>query len=110
MSCGRQRRHRRCRFRAAGTSSVAPEAMLARDYSLDIGSCISRSWELVKRNFWPVVGISLLIMIISAAINQIIGLASGPVFEESSSSAALAPAALSLFWGPRCWAGPFTRS
>src|SRR5271169_3678122 len=26
------------------------------DYELDIGSCISRGWELVKKNFWPVIG------------------------------------------------------
>ncbi len=64
---------------AAGGGALPPEAILGRDYSLDIGYCISRSWDLVKRNFWPIVGISLLIMIISAVINQIIGLASGPV-------------------------------
>lgn len=37
-----------------------PEATLAglreRDYSIDIGNCISRGWELVKGNFWPSVG------------------------------------------------------
>lgn len=64
----------------SATAPVPSEALLARDYSLDIGYCISRSWELVKANFWPVVGISLLILIISAVINQVIGLASGPVF------------------------------
>jgi hypothetical protein len=62
-----------------GAGSAPPEVVLGRDYSLDIGYCISRSWDLVKRNFWPVVGISLLIMIVSAVINQIIGLVSGPV-------------------------------
>src|SRR5271155_3164144 len=31
-----------------------PETILERDYSLDIGGCISRSWTLVKANFWPV--------------------------------------------------------
>lgn len=66
--------------RPGGGPSVPPETALGRDYSLDIGHCISRSWDLVKANFWPVVGISLLIFIISAAINQVIGLASGPVF------------------------------
>jgi uncharacterized membrane protein len=37
-----------------------PDAFLAaireRDYSIDIGSCLSRGWELVKANFWISVG------------------------------------------------------
>jgi len=62
-------------------SPVTPapiEAVLARDYLLDIGQCITRAWELLKENLWPVVGISLLIMVISAVVNQIVGLISGP--------------------------------
>jgi len=62
-----------------GVPSPAPvEAVLARDYQLDIGHCIMRAWELLKENLWPVVGISLLIMVISAVVNQIVGLISGP--------------------------------
>ena len=41
-----------------------------RDYELDIGGCISRGWELVKKNFWPIVGITALIILITVAINQ----------------------------------------
>jgi hypothetical protein len=63
-----------------GARPLSAEAVLGSDYSLDIGYCISRAWELVKRNFWAVVGISLLIMIISAVFNQIISLLSGPVW------------------------------
>ncbi len=44
------------------------------DYDLDIGSCISRSWELVKTNFWPVVGVTTLVMLIVVAVNQFFGL------------------------------------
>lgn len=37
-----------------------PDAFLAaireRDYTIDIGSCLSRGWELVKANFWISVG------------------------------------------------------
>lgn len=59
--------------------SLAPvETILARDYQLDIGHCITRAWELLKENFWPVVGVSLLILVISAVINQVVGLVSGP--------------------------------
>jgi hypothetical protein len=40
-------------------------AILARDYRVDIGSCIGRAWQLVKENFWLLVGglaITLVIM------------------------------------------------
>ena len=30
--------------------------ILERDYTLDIGACISRAWELVKGRFWLTVG------------------------------------------------------
>jgi len=32
--------------------------ILARDYTIDIGRCISRGWELVKKDFWLLVGAS----------------------------------------------------
>ena len=69
---------------AATAPSPAP-AMAAspdwqeRDYDLDIGGCIGRGWELVKNNFWPVVGVNALVMLITVVINQIIGLFTRPV-------------------------------
>lgn len=51
-----------------------PEAVLSRDYDLDIGDCISRSWALLQRHFWPVVGISLLVWIIQFAFSEVISL------------------------------------
>jgi hypothetical protein len=65
-------------FGGGGSAPAPIEAVLARDYQLDIGQCITRAWELLKANFLPVVGISFLIILISAAINQLIGLVSGP--------------------------------
>jgi len=60
---------------ASGTANAGPSPnLLERDYELDIGSCISRSWELVRKNFWPVVGVSLLVVIAIAVINQVMGL------------------------------------
>jgi hypothetical protein len=42
--------------------AVDPEALaaqiLARDYTIDIGRCIGRGWELVKKDFWLLVGVS----------------------------------------------------
>ncbi len=52
---------------------------LEHDYELDIGGCISRGWELVKNNFWPAVGVNALVMLITVAINQLIGLFTRPV-------------------------------
>jgi uncharacterized membrane protein len=62
---------------SGGAPAGAPasaEDILGRDYNLDIGGCLKRSWELVKNNFWPVIGVSLLIMVINGVINQLIGL------------------------------------
>jgi hypothetical protein len=55
---------------------------LERDYELDIGDCISKGWELVKKNFWPVVGVNALVLIIIVAINQFVGLFTRPIVNE----------------------------
>jgi len=62
---------------AGGVANPAvanPVQVLDGDYELDIGSCISRSWALVKNNFGPVVGITTLVMLIISGINQLFGL------------------------------------
>lgn len=86
--------------------AVSPETILGRDYSLDIGYCISRSWDLVKRNFWPVVGISLLILILSAIINQVIGLISGPVFRAMILERRFTPGGIALIAGTSMLGSP----
>jgi hypothetical protein len=53
---------------ATGAPQAAdPDALvaevLARDYQIDIGSCISRGWELVKKNFGLTVGATFLVML-----------------------------------------------
>ena len=44
-----------------------PDAFLTaireRDYSIDVGSCLSRAWELVKANFWISVGVVALVYV-----------------------------------------------
>jgi hypothetical protein len=40
-------------------------------YPLDTGSCLSRGWELVKANFWPCVGMNLLVLVALGASSQI---------------------------------------
>src|SRR5471030_2639494 len=53
---------------------------LERDYELDIGDCISKGWELVKKNFWPVVGVNFLVFLIIMAFNQLTALFTRPIF------------------------------
>jgi hypothetical protein len=81
---------------SGGSGGAPPEAILGRDYEVDIGGCITRSWDLVKQNFWPVVGTSLLILVISAVINQIIGLASGPTFRGIMLQRRVTPGGISI--------------
>jgi hypothetical protein len=76
---------------AFATKPPAPDAPPAfaasadwqeRDYELDIGGCISRGWELVKNNFWPSVGITALVIVITAAVNQLFGLFTRPAINS----------------------------
>ena len=90
------------------TGMVAPpiETVLARDFNLDIGSCISRSWELLKAHFWPIVGISTLIMFISAAINQILSLGPRSAIQTMILSHHLSPLGISLVAGTSLLGSP----
>ncbi len=61
----------------ADAQALAQE-ILARDYVLDIGSCLSRAWALVRSDFWPVVGITaLILLLLQAACSTAIGLVVG---------------------------------
>jgi hypothetical protein len=55
---------------------------LQRDYDLRIGDCVSRGWDLLKKNFWPVVGVNLLVMLARFVFNQVIALFTRPVTKE----------------------------
>jgi hypothetical protein len=47
------------------------QAILARDYNLQIGSCISRGWDLVMSHFWLTVGATLLITVLSSVASSL---------------------------------------
>lgn len=70
----------------SGFSTTMGNAMaseiLARDYQLNIGCCLSRGWDLVKKHFWLTVGATFLIHLIAGAIGAIpiAGLALNYVF------------------------------
>jgi predicted Ser/Thr protein kinase len=46
---------------AADADTLAQE-VLARNYNLDIRGCLRRAWELVRKDFWPLMGITALFM------------------------------------------------
>jgi predicted Ser/Thr protein kinase len=54
---------------------VTGEAMgrdiLARDYRLNIGSCFRRALALLRGNFWPLVGVTALVLALMAAAGSI---------------------------------------
>ena len=72
--------------------------ILERDYVLDIGSCISRGWELVKSDFWPLVGITALVVVLWTIASSVGGTAvkTGPGHELVTLSWAVGI----LVWGP----------
>ena len=55
---------------AVDAEQLAAE-IIARDYRVDIGDCFSRSWNLVKDNFWLLVGATALISVISLGMQFI---------------------------------------
>ena len=58
---------------ATTTAPVDPEqeaaAIIARGIHFSIGDCLSRGWQLVTADFWPVVGVSALVLLIMLGTN-----------------------------------------
>ena len=63
---------------------VNPEALageiLARDYRVDIGSCLGRSWDLLMKNFGLVVGASFVVGLIQGAVGLLGGVCMGGLY------------------------------
>lgn len=68
-------------FQSSGAGSSAEE-IKARDYRLSLGFCLERSWGLLKANFWPVVGISFVVLLVLGVVNQLISLLSRPAMND----------------------------
>src|SRR5256885_16897321 len=61
---------------AAGAVAISPPKInaspgeklaaeiIARDYRVDIGDCFSRSWNLVRDNFWLLSGATALVLVV----------------------------------------------
>jgi serine/threonine protein kinase len=43
-------------------AAALTEQILARDYVLNIRDCLRRGWELVSSDFWPIVGVTALVL------------------------------------------------
>jgi len=69
-------------FAPGVTGPVSVDEILARDYTLDIGGCITRGWELVKQRFGPTVGAACLVLVVVVGINQLLGLLTRPALED----------------------------
>lgn len=65
---------------AAPDSDAAAQAVLASGRTIDAGHCISRGWELVKNNFWLLVGATFVIGLIEGAIPLLTGVCRGGLF------------------------------
>jgi predicted Ser/Thr protein kinase len=49
------------------------QEIIARDYQIEIGSCVRRGWALLKGNFWPIVGINALMVALLSFVGSIGG-------------------------------------
>lgn len=56
---------------AADRAQTMAREILARDYQLEIGRCISRGWQLVMSRFWLSVGTALLMLIMESTLGAI---------------------------------------
>ena len=73
--------------------------ILARDYKLDIRSCVRRGWKLLKGEFWPFVGITALFLAL-LGFASCFGGASFNHHTGGDSTLEITSAVATLVWGP----------
>jgi predicted Ser/Thr protein kinase len=81
----------------ADAAALARE-ILARDYALNIRSCIRRGWRLVMGNFWVFVGVTALVMALLGMASSIGG--SWIHIHTDGGSSAESSAVATIVWGP----------
>jgi hypothetical protein len=57
--------------------AVQEADFLARDYEVSIGSCLSRSWDLLMKNFWLLLGATLVLGLIEGTVGFLAGVCAG---------------------------------
>ncbi len=58
----------------ANAQGLAAE-VISRGYTVDIGSCLSRAWQLLQSDFWPIVGVNALLwLLVWASSGTAVGL------------------------------------
>lgn len=65
---------------SATAADAIVSQVLARDHVLDPMHCIGRSWDLVIKNFWLLVGATFVIHLIQAALPILAGVLQGGLF------------------------------
>jgi hypothetical protein len=54
---------------------AAAREIIGRGFQVDIGSCLGRAWDLMQKDFWPIVGVNALVwLLIVAASGAYVGL------------------------------------
>jgi len=53
---------------AVDAEKLAAE-IIARDHRLDIGDCFSRSWNLIRDNFWLLVGATAVVLVVASLLS-----------------------------------------
>ncbi len=71
------------------------QEILSADYKLNVGSCVRRSWALLKGEFWPFVGITALVMVLLGFVSAF----SGVTLTHEDNPVLVIGVAM-LVWGP----------
>jgi hypothetical protein len=63
----------------SGDASAIAADLIARSAKIDVFDCLAKSFDLLKNNFWPLVGVTLLVVFVQTVIGMIpiIGMISG---------------------------------
>jgi hypothetical protein len=56
------------------------DEVLARGCRVDVGSCIGRAWDLFLADFWPILGVTALMLVIMSTLNILAGPFAGGLF------------------------------